>query len=91
VILDEPTTGLDRKNEGEVMAALDRLTRSRTSLLITHNLDAVRDADLLLYLAEGRIVERGKHAELLARKGTYAAMYVRQLNHGGEGDFAFGA
>ncbi len=91
VILDEPTTGLDRKNEREVTAALDRLTESRTSLLITHNLEAVRDADLLLYLAEGRIVERGKHAELLANKGTYAAMYVRQLNHGGEGDFAFGA
>jgi ATP-binding cassette subfamily B protein len=93
VILDEPTTGLDGKNEREVTAALDRLTRSRTSLLITHNLEAVGDADLVLYLADGRIVERGHHAELLANKGTYAAMYLRQLNdnHGPEGNFAFGA
>jgi ATP-binding cassette, subfamily B, bacterial len=93
VILDEPTTGLDRKNEREVTAALDRLTKNRTTLLITHNLDAVRDTDLVLYLADGRIVERGNHAELLSHKGTYAAMYLRQShdNPAREGDFAFGA
>jgi ATP-binding cassette subfamily B protein len=93
VILDEPTTGLDRKNEREVTMALDGLTKDRTSLVITHNLDAVRNADLVLYLAEGRIVECGNHAALLANRGTYAAMYLRQLNENpsGEGDFAFGA
>jgi ATP-binding cassette subfamily B protein len=93
VILDEPTTGLDRKNEREVTVALDGLTKGRTSLLITHNLDAVRNAELVLYLAGGRIVERGSHAELLANRGSYAEMYLRQLNenYSGEDDFAFGA
>jgi ATP-binding cassette subfamily B protein len=79
VILDEPTTGLDRKNEREVSAALDRLSNKRTTLLITHNLDAAQDADLVLFLSEGRIVERGTHAELLGLNCEYAAMFHRQM------------
>lgn len=79
VILDEPTTGLDRKNEREVSAALERLSQDRTTLLITHNLDAAQSADLVLFISDGRIAERGTHNDLLALDGEYAAMFHRQM------------
>jgi len=79
LILDEPATGLDRKNEREVTAALDRLSLGRTTLLITHDLHAALDADLVLFLSEGRITERGDHRSLMALKGEYAAMFNRQI------------
>jgi ATP-binding cassette subfamily B protein len=78
IILDEPTTGLDRKNESEVSAALDRLSDKSTTLLITHDLHTAQDADLVLYLSEGRIVERGTHRSLMALDREYAAMVHRQ-------------
>jgi ATP-binding cassette subfamily B protein len=78
VILDEPAAGLDRKNEREVTAALDRLSAGRTTLLITHDLHAVQAADLVLFLSDGRITERGTHARLMALNGEYAAMFRRQ-------------
>src|SRR5260370_13522547 len=64
VILDEPTTGLDRKNEQEVSAALDRLSEDSTTLLITHDLQSAEHADLVLFLSQGRIVEYGTHESL---------------------------
>ena len=79
IILDEPTTGLDGKNEREVSAALERLSDTRTTLLITHNLDAARNADLVLCISDGSIVERGTHDELLALDGEYAAMFHRRM------------
>jgi ATP-binding cassette subfamily B protein len=79
IILDEPTTGLDRKNEQEVSAALEQLSDTRTTLLITHNLDVAQNADLVLFISEGRIVERGTHEDLLARDGEYAALFHRQM------------
>ena len=78
IILDEPATGLDRKNEREVTAALDRLSVGRTTLLITHDLHAAQDADLILFISEGRIAERGTHKGLMALNGEYAAMFLRQ-------------
>ena len=77
-ILDEPTTGLDRKNEREVTAALNRLSAGHTTLLITHDLHAAQDADLVLVLCEGRVRERGTHESLIALDGEYAAMFNRQ-------------
>lgn len=65
VILDEPTTGLDGQNESEVMAALEQLTAGRTTLLISHNLKMARQADLIVYLAHGRVLEQGTHQELM--------------------------
>jgi len=74
LILDEPTTGLDRKNEREVLEALERLYQARTTFLITHDLRQAASADLVLYLEGGKIVERGTPAELLRLNGRFAAM-----------------
>ena len=78
LILDEPSSGLDHRNEREVSAALNRLSLGCTTLLITHDLRAAQDADLILYLSEGRIIERGTHASLMALKGEYATLFRRQ-------------
>jgi ATP-binding cassette, subfamily B, bacterial len=78
VVLDEPTTGLDRKNEREVSAAFDRLSEKSTTLLITHDLHSAQHADLIFFLSEGRIVELGTHQSLMALDREYAAMVHRQ-------------
>jgi len=78
IILDEPTTGLDRKNESEVSAALDRLSDKSTTLLITHDLQPAQNADLVCFFSEGRIVERGTHQSLMALDRAYAATVHRQ-------------
>ena len=80
MILDEPTTGLDTQNEREVAEALERLSTNRTEQLITHSLNAASGADVVLYLAAGRVVERGSHEELLVHGGAYAAAYNQQIS-----------
>ena len=71
LILDEPMTGLDAKSEARVREALDRLMAGKTCFLITHDLQAAADADLVLLLEEGRIVEQGSHDELVAKSRHY--------------------
>ncbi len=78
VILDEPTTGLDQENEHAVNEALDRLTKGRTTFLVSHNLKPVVQADLILYIEAGQILEQGTHAELMRLGGRYATMYALQ-------------
>ena len=78
VILDEATSHLDSENEALVQAALQSALKGRTSIVIAHRLSTVRDADQILVLEKGQIVERGKHDELVARGGLYADLYNRQ-------------
>lgn len=75
LILDEPTIGLDKKSEGLVLTALKRLAQGRTTFLITHDFHHAIEADLILYLDAGRIMERGTHRTLLTAGGGYAALW----------------
>jgi ATP-binding cassette subfamily B protein len=77
LVLDEATSSLDVETERLVQDALDDLSQGRTSIVIAHRLSTVRDADLILVLDHGRIVERGTHADLVALGGRYAALVER--------------
>jgi ATP-binding cassette subfamily B protein len=79
VILDEATAHLDSESEAAVQQALAQALRGRTSIVIAHRLSTVRQADVILVVDDGRIVERGTHEELLARGGTYAVLYATQF------------
>ncbi|MGE5158269.1 MAG: ABCB family ABC transporter ATP-binding protein/permease [Gemmatimonas sp.] len=78
LVLDEATSALDSHTEHEIQEALDRVSENRTSLVIAHRLSTVVAADEIIVLDQGRIVERGTHAALLAKSGLYASMWNRQ-------------
>jgi ATP-binding cassette subfamily C protein len=78
VILDEATSALDTATEARLHAALSRFLAGRTTLIIAHRLSAVRQADRVLVLEHGRVIEEGRHAELIHGDGAYAALYARQ-------------
>ena len=82
LILDEATSALDTHSERLVQEALAPLMRGRTTLAIAHRLSTILAADTILYVDRGRIVERGSHAELLAKGGAYAALYHEQFSDG---------
>lgn len=79
LILDEATSSVDTRTEGRIQAAMDNLMRGRTSFVIAHRLSTIRNADLILVLQKGDIVEQGTHAELLAANGAYAKLYNSQF------------
>ena len=79
VILDEATASLDSTSEAAVTAALGEALEGRTALVIAHRLSTVRAADSIVVLEDGRVVEQGKHAELLALDGRYAELYRTQF------------
>lgn len=81
LILDEATSSVDTRTELITQRAMDQLTEFRTSFVIAHRLSTIRNADLILVLQDGDIVEQGNHEELLARNGFYAALYNSQFEH----------
>ncbi len=80
LLLDEATSALDTESERLVQDALDNMAASRTTLVIAHRLSTIRNADKILVMDEGRIVESGKHQELLDKGGLYRQLYLRQLS-----------
>jgi ATP-binding cassette subfamily B protein len=78
LVFDEATSALDTKTERAIQASLAEVSADHTTLVIAHRLSTIVDADEILVLDRGRIIERGKHRELRARGGIYAAMWARQ-------------
>jgi ATP-binding cassette subfamily B protein len=79
LILDEATSSVDTRTERLIQKALENLLEGRTSFVIAHRLSTIRNADQVLVLDQGKIVERGKHDELLAKKGFYYHLYMSQF------------
>jgi ATP-binding cassette subfamily B protein len=78
LVFDEATSALDSKTEKEIQVSLHEISANRTTIVIAHRLSTVVDADEILVLDEGQVIERGRHAELLAAGGSYAQMWARQ-------------
>ena len=79
LILDEATSSVDTRTEMQIQKAMDNLMKGRTSFVIAHRLSTIKDADLILVMKDGDIIEQGDHEELLARKGFYADLYNSQF------------
>src|SRR4029079_2551731 len=87
---DEPTSSIDSKTESVILDALENLMEGRTSVMIAHRLSTIRNADLILVLNHGRLVEQGTHDELVAMEGLYFQLYQAQTGRAGkiEADYA---
>ena len=79
LILDEATSALDTESERHIQAALEELMQNRTTLVIAHRLSTIEKADRILVMDKGTVVESGRHGELLAKNGQYAALYNMQF------------
>ena len=79
MILDEATSSVDTRTEVRIQKAMDNLMKGRTSFIIAHRLSTIRDADLILVMKDGDIIEQGNHEELLQKKGFYAELYNSQF------------
>lgn len=79
IILDEATSSVDTRTEAEIGKAMKKLMSGRTSFVIAHRLSTIRDADSILFMENGNIIEQGNHKELLMKKGAYAALYYSQF------------
>ena len=84
LILDEATSSVDTRTEVLIQKAMETLMKGRTSFIIAHRLSTIKDADTILVMKEGNIVEQGTHAELLAKGGFYAELYNSQFSEEAE-------
>ena len=79
LILDEATSNVDTRTEELVQAAMDKLMEGHTSFIIAHRLSTIKNADLILVMKDGNIIEKGNHDELMAKNGFYAELYNSQF------------
>ena len=79
LILDEATSSVDTRTEMQIQKAMDNLMKGRTSFVIAHRLSTIKDADMILVMKDGDIIEQGSHEELLAKGGFYAQLYNSQF------------
>ncbi len=79
LILDEATSNVDTRTEEVIQRAMDKLTEGRTSFVIAHRLSTIKNADLILVMRDGNIVEQGSHDVLMAQNGFYAGLYNSQF------------
>lgn len=84
LILDEATSSIDTRTEQQIQAAMDNLMKGRTSFIIAHRLSTIKNADLILVMNQGDIIEQGTHEELLAKDGFYANLYNSQFQEAEE-------
>ena len=84
LLLDDCLSAVDTKTENAILNALEKIMKNRTSIIISHRVSSAKLADQILVLDDGEIVEQGKHADLMASKGTYAALYEKQTQQAGE-------
>lgn len=80
LLLDEATSALDTQTERDIQDSLREMGQGRTVITIAHRLSTIADADQIVVLEQGQVVEQGRHEELLAREGRYAAMWARQAS-----------
>ena len=76
LLLDEPTSALDKKNENEINQSLNKLMKGRTTVIVTHRLDSIIDADVILVFKNGKLVEKGTHKELIQFGGEYTNLFA---------------
>ena len=81
LFLDEATSSIDTRTEIQIQKAFDTMMHGRTSFIVAHRLSTIREADLILVMRDGKIVEQGNHEELLKKNGFYAQLYESQFAH----------
>jgi len=79
MILDEATSNVDTRTEEVIQEAMDKLTKNKTSFVIAHRLSTIRNADMILVMKDGNIIEQGNHEELMKKGGFYASLYNSQF------------
>ena len=81
LFLDEATSSIDTRTEAQIQKAFDTMMKGRTSFIVAHRLSTIQEADLILVMRDGHIVEQGNHEELLEKRGFYAELYRSQFAH----------